>query len=140
MNAEFGHLLTVGGGLWLIVSAYLVVFLAYHIIKVGMQRRLRPRRWLEMPLSMQIAVGIWVAKVGVLVILLAMSRVWIGGTVHFEESSVAVGFMAFGLFLGLAGFLCILRVSTRPMLGHWPWVSCLICCSFYLLWSALRLV
>jgi|SRR5579859_2052551 len=133
---EWTYLLEVGNGLWAIVSAYLVVFLAYHLIVVAGQRKVAWREW---PLSMQLAAGVWIAVFGVLT---TRSVVW--SSRYANDSYLLLtplGSVVFGLgvFAGLVGFLCILRVATKPMLGHWPWISCLICCSFYLLWASVHI-
>jgi hypothetical protein len=136
---QWRHALEIGNGLWTIVAAYLVVFIAYHLIVVGAQRRLKIGDWLNLPLSMQLAFGTWVAGVGV---LMTRAVVWTArysndGFLQLDDIETAV--FSLGIFVGLAGFLCILRVATKPVLGHWPWVSCLTCCSFYLLWSLARI-
>lgn len=133
MKTEWRHVLEIGNGLWTIVSGYLVVFLAYHLTVITVQRKLWMKSWINLPLSVQLAVGTWVASIGVLMtrIVVFLSRATNDGYLAFDDDQTVV-FIA-GIFVGLGGFLCILRVSTKPMLGHWPWVSCLVCCAFYLL-------
>jgi len=136
---DWRHVLEIGNGLWTIVSAYLVVFLAYHLFVVGAQRRIKVSGWLTLPLSMQLAVGTWIACAGVLMTRAVVWTARYSNDGFLQLDDIETTFFSLGVFVGLAGFLCILRVTTRPMLGHWPWVSCIVCCSFYLLWAVLRL-
>jgi len=132
------NVLEIGNGLWTIISFYLVVFLAYHLVKVGAQRKVWRKH--RVPLSIQLAVSVWIAALGVLV---TRSLVWalrfVGGG-ELEMKSIETATFSLGIFIGLTGFMCILRVATRPMLGQWPWVSALGACCAYLIWSVLRLV
>lgn len=136
---EWRHVLEIGNGLWTIVSVYLVIFLAWHLFIVGAQRRIKVMGWLNLPLSMQLAVGTWIACGGVLITRAVVwgARYTNDGFLQLENGETAL--FALGILVGLVGFLCILRVTTKPMLGHWPWVSCLTCCAFYLLWALLRI-
>lgn len=133
------YVLEMANGVWTIVSIWLVVFLAYHLVKVGAQRRVW-KYGLNLPLSIQLAVGIWIVCIGVLV---TRAVVWVSrfsndGFIELKEIET-VSFVL-GTLVGLAGFMCILRVVTKPMLGHWPWVSALACCAIYIGWSLVRLV
>lgn len=138
MTTEWRYVLEIGNGLWTIVCGYLAVFLGYHLLVVVQQRKLWSKPWATLPMSVQLAVGTWVSCLGVLLTRLVIfgSRVLNDGFLAMTSNETAV--FAGGIFIGLAGFLCILRVATRPILGHWPWISCLICCAFYLLWETLR--
>ena len=131
--------LEIGNGLFSIVSLFLFVFLAYHMIKVGAQRRVLQKGLFHLPTSVQLAVGIWVSSLGMLGTRAIpwASRFMNDGYIQLRYIEQIV-FVIF-TFVGLAGFMCILRVATRPMLGHWPWVLCLACCVIYLSWTLVRL-
>lgn len=135
---EWRHQLEIANGVWTIVSAYLVVFLVYHLIKVGRQRRVW-RRWGSLPLSIQLAIGVLIGSCGVVVTrsVTWWSRYSNGGYIELRNFDTA-GYW-FGTILGVVGFMCILRVSTKPMLGHAPWIAALISCGAYVLWSLIRL-
>lgn len=132
------HLLEMGNGVWAIVCVYLVVFLIYHITKVGLQRRIW-RKWKSPPLSIQLAIGVWIASTGIAGTRAVTwwSRYSHEGNIDMHDFDTA----AYVLFtvIGVIGFMCILRVSTRPMLGHTPWIACLITCAAYIAWSLIRL-
>lgn len=139
MTLEWRYLFEIGNGLWSIVLVHLVVFLAYHLVKVGFQRRLRVSGWLSLPLSMQLAVGVWVASLGLLItrFVIWISRYTNHGTLSPGEGDGTAFF--FGTVIGLVGFMCILRVATKPMLGHAPWVSAMFWSAVYLAWTMVRL-
>lgn len=135
---EWRYVLEIGNGVWTIVSLYLVVFLAYHLIVVGIQREIEIGDWIKLPLSMQLGVGMWIAALGVLIsrATVTVARYSNEGFIQFDYGETLS--FALGIFIGLLGFMCILRVATRPMLGHWPWVSCLACCAFYVMWAMMK--
>jgi len=136
---DWRYILEMANGIWTIVSVWLVIFLAYHLIMVSAQRRIW-RRGLKIPLSIQLAIGIWIVCIGVLV---TRAVVWVS---RFSNDSFielrgieTVSFVC-GTLIGLAGFMCILRVITRPMLGQWPWLSAMGCCVIYVIWSVIRIL
>lgn len=139
-HLDYRHYLEIANGLWMIIAFWLIVFLAYHIIVVGKQRHIHGKKWIDLPLSMQLAVAVWFSSVGICTtrIIIWWSRFQNDGYVEMQSFDT-FGFLI-GTMIGLAGFLCLLRVVTRPMLGDWPWTSALTCCALYILWSVERLI
>jgi hypothetical protein len=133
---DWRHVLEIGNGLISIVSIYLVVFLAYHLIKVGVQRRAQIG---HLPASMQIALGIWVTFVGVLMTRVVPWASRFTNDGYIDLKSIETMVFSIGVFVTLIGAMCVLRITTRPMIGHWPWVSCLCWCVIYLSWTLVRL-
>lgn len=139
MVHQLDKLLELGNGLWTITCAWLMVFLAYHLIKVSRLRRVGLGRWLfRLPLSMQLALGVLVACVG---IVIRTGQVWLDRMLNGGALSGAVMFSTFwfvaGTLIAVTGFMCILRVATRPMLGNWPWVGAAFCMLVYIaIWAA----
>lgn len=131
---EIGRLLEVSNGEWLIVCTSLSLFLIYHLVRVGSQRRIGWRRWLwNLPLSMQLAVGVLIISLGVGT---RSALIWWG---RFKYGAPLQGInewmLLWGTLLAILGFMCVLRVITRPVFGHWPWVATLLAMAgYWLLW------
>lgn len=113
--------LRISNGELFIVTAWLSVFLAYHLVKVGAQRRVwRGMSWRKLPMSMQLAVALLTVSIAV--------------TVMSSELVAPAGHV-----LGVIGFLCALRVVTKPMLGSWPWFGAVGCGILYAIVSVILL-
>jgi hypothetical protein len=136
---EWRYLLEMANGLWTIILFYIVVFLAYHLVKVGVQRRLFWRGWIHQPTSVQLAVGVWVASIGVLGTRYVTWYSRYENDGHISMTSFDTGSFVLCTVIGAAGFMCILRVITKPVLGHWPWVTAMLWCLIYLAWTISRL-
>ena len=137
---NFSAVLEAANGVWAILALWLTAFMVYHIAKILAQRRIGWRRVLlnfDLPLSVQLAFGVLVISLAVLVTrgFIWFARMQHGGNV---DSIVAQsGFYLFGTALGVGGFLSILRTISQPSFGHWPWVGALISATAYVfLWSA----
>lgn len=141
-HPSLGQMLELGNGLWAITTAWLTVFLAYHLAKVGAQRRIGWARWLfRLPLSMQLALGCWVASLGIMVRSTAIWADRASGGGALSEYGDASPPLFMGTVLAVVGFMCVLRTATRPMLGHWPWVSAVAAMVVYIaVWAWMRLV
>jgi hypothetical protein len=131
--------LEIGNGLFSIVCLFLTVFLAYHLLKVGVQRRIWRKGLFDLPLSMQLAVGFWVCSFGVFISRVIPWASRFANDGHIQLRALEQAGFVMGTFIGLTGFFCVLRVVTRPMLGQWPWILCLFCCVTYLTWTLVRL-
>lgn len=131
------RLLELSNGLWTIVSVSLVIFLSYHLIKVSILRKITFRMWFfRLPLSMQLALGILIVALG---IAMRSGQVWVDRLLHAGELSPSFGThtFVFGTLVAVTGFMCILRVLTRPMLGNWPWVvTTLVMVAYILFWAS----
>ena len=130
-------LLEVANGVWAILALWLTAFMIYHIVLVLMQRHIGWRRVLlnfDLPISVQLAFGVLVISIAVLVTrgIIWLTRIRTGGNV--DAIVAQSGLYLFGTALGVAGFLSILRTISQPTFGHWPWVGALISSGAYLVW------
>ena len=141
---NFSAVLEAANGVWAILALWLTAFMIYHILKIRAQRRISWRRVLldfSLPLSVQLAFGVLVVAVAVLVTrgLIWFARIQNGGNV--DAIIAQSGSYLFGTALGVAGFLSILRTISQPTFGHWPWIGALASSGVYLAWwSILHLV
>src|SRR5262245_55283610 len=108
-------------------------FLIYNLSIISAQRRVSPKQWLfKLPLSMQLAVGMLILSVGTLI---RSASIWIDRALSDGALSslswTGVGLLA-GAFIAVCGFMCILRVVSKPVLGHWPWVSAVAAMLIYI--------
>lgn len=125
--------LEMGNGVWALLALWLFVFMAFHLWVVGKMH------WVEIknrqfPLSVQLAIGVIVIAGA---ILHTRGTIWYlrythGGILTMQDFETV--WFLLGVFGGCVGFLCILRAVTKPMLGHWPWLSALASVTAYLLW------
>lgn len=140
MTNWWWHFLEVGNGVLAIVTAWLSVFLAYHLVKVGAQRRIW-RSWSKFPVSMQFAIAFFTVSVATCT---ASAAIWVSRYARPDgmllAGDVGVVAIAAGRGLATAGFLCALRIVTRPMIGPWPWIGALLSVIAYLAWSTIRLI
>lgn len=136
--APWRHLLEAANGEWAIAAGWLSIFLTYHLAKVGAQRRIWRRGWISLPLSMQMAVAMLAISVAVLVTraIIWFSRYTHDGAIYGGDSVLFAAATA----LGIIGFLCALRVVTRPMIGRWPWWCAVASSVLYLVWTAARFI
>lgn len=123
-------------GVWAILALWLSIFLTHHLVTVWRQRRLPWTRFVKLPLSMQLAIGMLVVT---LAILITRSIVWWQRFTHdgvLNDRATATATFLVGTGIGIVGLLCILRTVSRPLLGHWPWLSALASVAVYFLWWA----
>jgi hypothetical protein len=132
---DWRYVLEMANGVWTIVSIWLFVFLAYHLKIVGVRHQGAKNG----DGGVQLAIGIWIVCVGVLTTRMVVwaSRFSNDGFIQLKQIET-ITFVT-GTIIGLIGFLCILRVVTMAMLGHWPWLSALACCAVYIAWSVIRI-
>lgn len=137
MSPSVGQLLELGNGLWTIVCFSLTIFLTYHIIKVASLRKImQRRRWLKPPASLQMAIGFLVATFGILV---RCAPIWLDRALHGGVLSEGAdrASLVVGTAIAVVGFMCVLRVATRPMVGHWPWVmTSVVMAAYVVIWAA----
>lgn len=133
------NILEAGNGVWALTALWLTVFLIYHLLIVRMQRKIKWTKILQLPLSMQLALGMLVVSISILTTrgIIWYSRYTNNSTFAPQATDTTV--YVLGTILGVIGFLCILRTVTRPILGHWPWVGSLLTSGAYLIWWALKL-
>lgn len=116
----------------LILAAYCLLFLIIHLWATAHRRRLTLRRWFfRLPIGMQVAVGTAAICAGEVGTRLAL---WIW---HFVFSGRPEVLHTYGGMLGIGaavlaiGFLCILRVVSRPF-GRWPVTAAVVTVLVYL--------
>lgn len=132
------YVLEMANGVWTIVSIWLVIFLAYHLHRVGIYRRGFDSRDDDNG-SLQLAIGIWIVAIGVLVTRMVVWASRFSNDGFIELKQLETTSFVCGTIIGLIGFLCILRIVTKQMMGDWPWISALVCCTIYVGWSLIRL-
>lgn len=140
MSPGWNDLLEVANGVWSIVALWLAIFLGYHLLKIRERKNLPWSRIFNLPVSMQLAVGTLIVSSA---IFINRSALWFesskhGGDVELSYLDSAWCWFLVGTIFGIAGFLCILRTVTRPMLGHWPWVGALLNVAVYVAWWAAK--
>lgn len=114
--------LEIFNGSWAILSLYAVIFLLYHLSHIGSQRDVGMRHWMfgNIPQSMQLALAILAVSAGVFI---SRAPIWYWRMVtggDFASFDITRGFLTFGAGLGCVGFMCLIRVVTRPMTSGWP--------------------
>lgn len=133
------YLLELGNGVLAITTGWAVIFLCYHVVKVSRQRRVGIRSWRNLPQALQLAVAIlaiaW-ASCGIAVVIWAARYRHNGYLLVEGVDTIAISMFRVVL---IGGFLCALRVITKPMQWRWPWLGAIGSCAIYLLWSAARL-
>lgn len=114
--------LEIFNGSWAILSLYSVIFLIYHLRDIGARRRINSRHWYlgRIPQSMQLAISVLAIAAGVFV---SRAPTWYwrlttGG--DFSDFDTIRTFLTVGAGLGCIGFMCLIRVVTRPMTSGWP--------------------
>lgn len=133
------YLLEVGNGELAIMTGWLSVFLVYHVVKVGSQRGAWSlRAWRKLPQSMQLAISFLAVTLAAFItaVVIWSSRYTNGILVVRGIDSIVI---SVARILSVIGFLCALRVVTRPMRGQWPWLGAIGCGLAYLAWSVARL-
>jgi len=125
------YILEFCNGVLAIAAAWSVVFLAYHVVKVGGQRRVRS--WRKLPQALQLAVAVLAIAWGTfgIAVIWAVRYRHGGALVLGDFDAVVVSF--FRLVL-IGGFLCALRVITVPMRWRWPWLGAIASAALYLVW------
>lgn len=114
-------------GNWSLLSFFAMVFIGYHLLDVTARRRVTLRQWLtDLPQSMQLAVALFTISLG---IFLSRAPVWYwrfttgGDPAHLSDIKEL---LFLGGVCGCLGVICAVRVVTRPMLSHWPWIAALL--------------
>lgn len=123
-------------GVWAILAFWLSIFLTHHLVMVWRSHHFRWKSFINLPLSMQLAIGMLVVTIA---ILINQTAVWYARHTNFgvfsEQASSSVIFLV-GKTVGIVGLLCILRTVSKPALGNWPWLSALASVGVYLIWWA----
>lgn len=133
-------LLELGNGVLAIVTGWLVVFLVYHVLKVGTQRRVWSwRGWKRLPQALQLAVSFLAVTVATFLVALIIWLARYRNESYLIVEGVDTITVSLARVLSVGGFLCALRVVTRPMRRQWPWIGAMASCVLYLAWSLLRL-
>lgn len=136
-------ILEVGNGVWAILAAWLTIFMAFHVLIIRMQRKIKWSMLLfnfRLPLSVQMALGTLAVAFGV---FLTRFVLWL---IRFEShGEVYIGtphsfVYGLGVAIGVVGFLCMLRTVSQPTFGYWPWIGALTSAGIYILWWAVRLI
>lgn len=133
---KWHDILEMGNGVWAVTALCLTVFLTQHLVKVVFFRR--PKRGLfDQPSSVQLAIGVYVVGIAILITrgIIWWARYLSGGPLLDLELRFT-DLYSFGVALGIVGFLCIIRVVTRPVFGHWPWMLTLAAVGIYILFWA----
>lgn len=121
-------------GVWAILALWLFIFLTHHLVIVWKQRRLPLTKFVSLPLSMQLAFGMLIVA---LAIFITRSIVWWQRYSHDgvlnDQATTTLTFLL-GTGVGIVGLLCILRTVSKPIHGHWPWLSALASVTVYFLW------
>lgn len=134
------YLLEVGNGELAIITCWTMIFLVYHVAKIGHMRRVwSVRRWRDFPQALQLAIAFLAVATATFCVA---AVIWLSR--YQNESYLVVRgldtiVISISRVLSVAGFLCALRVITRPMLLRWPWLGALGCGVLYLIWSVARL-
>lgn len=113
-------LLEITNGAWSIISVSMLIFLTFYLRESAILRRVSPRQWFgSLPVSMQLAVGLYVLCAGILLrsIFVWLWRIAGGG----EFGTLQLTTVMTGTAIGCIGLLCMLRVVSRARYGHWPW-------------------
>jgi len=134
------YLLEVGNGELAIITGWSVVFLAYHVLKVGTQRKVWSwSGWRKLPQAMQLAVSFLAVAAATFSVaaVIWLSRYQNGSYLVVRGIDTIV--ISLARVLSVLGFMCALRVITRPMRWQWPWLGAMGCGALYLVWSVLRL-
>lgn len=129
---EVNNALAAFNGSVLILALYCVVFLALHLWATGVRSHMTWRRWLfRTPLGMQIAVAVSVICVGE---VFTRGAIWVwryllaGDPGRLGQQRIMLGL---GALILAAGFLCVLRVISRPF-GAWPITAAVLTVLAYL--------
>lgn len=133
------NILEAGNGVWALTALWLTIFLIYHLLVIRVQRKIKWSKLFQLPLSMQLAIGMLVVSISILITrgIIWYSRYTNDGA--FLPQATETVIYVLGTVLGVLGFLSILRTVTRPVLGHWPWIGSLLSSGVYLIWWALNL-
>lgn len=117
---------------WTILAAFCVVFLVVHLYSVGTHKHISLRRWLcWLPIGMQMAVAMLVIGTAEVI---TRGSVWFWRATTGGDPARLVDFgffLAGGATLGCVGFLCLLRVVTKPF-GRWPVLVAILTMAGYL--------
>lgn len=110
-------------GNWAILAIFTTFFLGFHLWDVSRRRGVTIQQWFtDLPQSMQLAVALFTISVGV---VLSRAPVWYwrftsnGDPARLGEIKI---WLTLGAAIGCLGFMCAIRVITRPMMSHWPWL------------------
>lgn len=134
------YVLELGNGALAIVTGWLVVFLVYHVFKVGSQRRVWSwNGWKRLPQALQLAVSFLAVTVATFLVALVIWLVRYRNESYLIVEGLDTIIVSFARVLSVGGFLCALRVVTRPMRLQWPWIGAVASCVLYLAWSLLRM-
>lgn len=123
VDLSTGVWLEIFNGAWSILAFSACVFLIYHIHDIAVQRRITLRRWfVDLPQSMQLAVAVLAVSFGVVI---SRAPIWwwrirTGGDLAAFDS--VKPWLIVSAAIGCVGFACLIRVITRPMKTHLPWI------------------
>lgn len=125
--------LEIMNGNWAILATFTAVYVSYHLIDVAHRRGVTLQKWFtDLPQSMQLAVAFLTVSVGV---IFSRAPVWFwrfmtdGDPLKFSAGIKML--LTIGAALGCFGYICAIRVITRPMRSHWPWITAALCAVLY---------
>lgn len=119
-----GFLLELLNGNWGIAAAALTIICGIYLSHESIARRIPIWDRSRMTLGMRVSVGLFFLSAGI-AIRSAEVYLWrrFGGS---DLSELNQPVLVIGSALALIGFLCCIRVISRPLYGNWPWVGTLI--------------
>lgn len=119
-------------GAVLILAAYCVVFLAVHLWATGLRLHMTFKNWvIKTPLGIQMAIAVAVVCTGE---VFTRGAIWLwryifhGDPSRLGQQSIMLGI---GATILATGFLCVLRVISRPF-GPWPLAAAVLTVLGYL--------
>lgn len=110
-------------GVFVILLANACIWLTYYIFE---QKRIHSVSLIKVttedgPLGVRLAIPMLTLKFGLL--LRAVIWGWVElGPGHKDLQLSEFLIVVFGSLLVVAGFLCLIRVLTKPRFGSWPWL------------------
>jgi hypothetical protein len=129
--------LEVANGASAIVMLYFVVYLAIHIVRTHEIRNLTFRKWFhDRPLGIEVAMALMITTVGWSARSIMIWYWRLTGTDHgnfITPSPDAGSWLLLGATLIIIlGYLCKIRVFSRPVYGNGPWIMALASVLAYL--------
>jgi hypothetical protein len=119
-----GFLLELLNGNWGIAAAALTIICGIYLSHEAVARRIPLWDRERMTLGMRVSVGLFFLSLGV-AIRSAEVYFWrrLGGD---NLGDLSQGWLILGSGIALVGFLCCIRVISRPLYGNRPWIWTLV--------------